>query len=84
LSLIDPEPRLCTQPPWAFRPGLERVSLLDQHGEPKEHFETWLKVIFSSKPRAGINDFIDISPKEYIIDPHTHLPRLWDHFRESS
>ncbi len=84
LSLIDPEPRLCTQPPWSLRPGLERVSLLDQHGEPKEHIETWLKAIFSSKPRDEINDFIDISPKEYIIDPYTHLPRLWDHFQESS
>ncbi len=30
LSLIDPEPRLYTQPPWGQRPGLERVGLLGQ------------------------------------------------------
>ncbi len=84
LSLVDPEPRLCTQPPWSLRPGLERVSLLDQHGEPKEHVETWIKDIQSSGPRDGIEHFIDISPKEYSIEPHTHLPRLWHHFQESS
>jgi len=83
LSLIDPEPRLCTQPPWNLRPGLERIGLLHQGLEPKEHVETWLKAILSSKPRDDINDFIDISPKEYMADPHTHLPRLWDRFRES-
>jgi len=84
LSLVDPDPRLCSQPPWALRPGLERVGLLDQHGEPKQHIETWLKGILSNEPRDEIDDFIDISPKEYMADPYTHLPRLWDHFQESS
>jgi len=83
LSLIDPEPRLCTQPPWNLRPGLERIGLLHQGMEPKEHVETWLKDIQSGEPRDGGDDFIDISPKEYMANPHTHLPRLWNHFRES-
>jgi len=84
LSLIDPEPRIFTQPPWIIRTGLERIGLLDRGLAPKEQVETWLKEIHSGKPRDGFNDFIDISPQEYLDDPHTHLPRLWDHFRESS
>ena len=84
VSLIDPEPALSSHPPWVLRPGLERVGLIDQGLEPKEHVETWLKEIRSGKPRDGINDFIDISKQEYLDDPHTHLPRLWGHFRESS
>lgn len=52
--------------------------------EPKEHVETWLKEIHSGKLMDGINDFIDISKQEYLDDPHTHLPRLWDHLQESS
>lgn len=82
VSLIDPEPRLRSQPPWVLRPGLERVGLIDQGLEPKEHVETWLKQIRSGKPKDGVNDFIDISKQEYLDDPQTHLPRLWDHFRE--
>jgi len=84
VSLIDPEPRLYGHPPWVLRPGLERVGLIDQGVEPKEHLETWLKQIRSGKPKDGVNDFIDISKQEYLDDPHTHLPRLWNHFRESS
>lgn len=84
LSLIDPEPTLYSQPPWILSPGLERIGLLDQGQEPKEQVETWIKEIRSGKPRDGINDFLDISKREYLDDPHTHLPRLWDHFRESS
>ena len=84
LSLIDPEPTLYSQPPWILSPGLERIGLLDQGQEPKEQVETWIKEIRSGKPRDGINDFLDISPQEYLDDPHTHLPRLWGHFCESS
>jgi len=84
LSLIDPELRLRSQPPWVLRSGLERVALIDHGPEPKEQVETWLKEIRSGRPRDGINDFIDISKQEYLDDPHTHLPRLWDHFQESS
>ena len=84
LNLIDPDSRLYSQPPWILRTGLERIGLLDQGLEPKDQVETWLKEIRSGKPRDGIKDFIDISPQEYLDDPHTHLPRLWDHFRESS
>ena len=84
VSLIDPEPALSSHPPWVLRPGLERVGLIDQGLEPKEHVETWLKEIRSGKPRDRINDFIDISKQEYLDDPHTHLPRLWDHFRQTS
>ena len=84
VSLIDPEPPLHSHPPWVLWRGLERIGLLDQGMEPKEHVETWLKEIGSGKPKDGINDFIDISKQEYLDDPHTHLPRLWDHFRQTS
>lgn len=84
LSLIDPHPKLNHQPPWVMRPGLNRISLLDHGAEPKEQVETWLKEIRSSTPREGNNDFIDITREEYTADPRTHLPRLWDHFRESN
>jgi len=51
LSLVDPESRLSNQPPWALRPGLERIGLLDRGLEPKEQVEAWLKSIFLSEPR---------------------------------
>jgi len=84
VSLIDPHPPLYSYPPWVLRSGLERIGLLDQGMEPKEQVETWLKEISSGKTKDGIYNFIDISKQEYLDDPHTHLPRLWDHFRESS
>jgi hypothetical protein len=84
LSLIDPEPGLYTYPPWVLRPGLDRTGLLDRVLEPKEHAETWLKAIRSSELRNRIDNFIDISPEEFRADPEAHLPRLWNHFRESS
>jgi hypothetical protein len=84
ISLIDPEPPLHSHPPWVLRPGLERVGLIDQGLEPNEQVETWLKEIGSGKPKDGIYDFIDINKQEYMDDPHTHLPRLWDHFRQTS
>ena len=83
LTLIDPEPKLRRQPPWLLRPGLERVGFLDHGLEPKEHVETWLRKVHSSETKDGTTDFIDISLEEYMADPHTHFPRLWDHFRES-
>jgi hypothetical protein len=84
VSLIDPESRVYAHPPWVLRPGLERVGLIDQGLEPKEHVGTCLKEIGSGKPKDGIYDFIDISKQEYLDDPHTQLPRLWDHFRQTS
>lgn len=84
LSLADPDSRLCSQPPWVLRSGLERIGLLDQNLEPKEQVEACLNAIRSGQPGDAINDFIDISAKEYMSDPHTHLSRLWQHFRESS
>jgi len=83
ISLTDPEPALYSHPPWVLRPGLERVGLINHSLEPKEYVGIWLKEISSGKPKDGIYDFIDISKQEYLDDPHTHLPRLWDHFRES-
>lgn len=83
ISLIDPESPIYSHPPWVLRSGLERIGLLNQAMEPKEQVERWLEDIGSIEPRDDINDFIDISPKEYMSDPHTHLPRLWERFRES-
>jgi hypothetical protein len=82
ISLTDPEPALYSHPPWVLRPGLERVGLIDHSLEPKEHVETWLENIGSIEPMDDIYDFIDISKQEYLDNPHTHLPRLWDHFRK--
>jgi len=84
ISLIDPEPPLRSHPPWVLRSGLEGVALLDHGMEPKEGVETWLEGIGSIEPRDDLYDFIDISKEEYLDDPPTYLPRLWDHFRESS
>jgi len=83
ISLIDPEPNVYAHPPWVLRHGLERVGLINQGLEPKEYVGVWLKELGSGKPKDGIYDFIDISKQEYLDAPHTHLPRLWDHFRES-
>ena len=83
LSLIDPEPRLHTHPPWGQRPGLERVGLLGQDLEPKEWVELLLKEIRTTEIRHEDKDFIDLSPEEYLTDPQPHLFRLWEHFRES-
>ncbi len=82
ISLMDPEPGLHKQPPWALKPGLHRVGLLDHGAEPKDNVETWLGEFLSWEPGEKIEDFIDIDKEEYTSDPHTHLPRLWDHFRE--
>ncbi len=82
LSLVDPEPWLHRQPPWVLTSGLERVGLLDRGIEPKGRLEAWLREIRSIEPGKRIEGFIDIRKEEYTRDPHTHLPRLWDHFLE--
>jgi len=84
LSLIDPEPRLHKQPPWVLKPVLERIGILDYGAKPKEHVETYFKELCSLELREKMDDFIDISSEEYMADPQTHLPRLCDHFREST
>jgi hypothetical protein len=84
ITLIDPEPPLRSHPPWVLRPGLEGLALLDHDLEPKEGVETWFGPIEALEPRDDPYDFIDISREEYLDNPLTHLPRLWDHFRESS
>lgn len=83
LSLIDPEPRLYTEPPWGLWAGLEQVGLLNHGLEPKEWAEALLKEMHTTDTRCEDNDFIDLSPKEYLADPQTHFFRLWEHFRES-
>lgn len=84
ISLIDPVPPLHSHPPWVLRAGLERIGLLDHGMEPKEQVETWFENIESVEPRDDIYNFIDVSRDEYLDNPPTHLPRLWDHFQESS
>ncbi|MBN1833751.1 MAG: hypothetical protein JW896_16735 [Deltaproteobacteria bacterium] len=82
-SLVDPEPGLLSTPPWVLEYGLEHVGLLDNRMEPKDHVETWFRELLSSRPEEKTEDFIDISLDEYLTDPVTHLPRLWEHFKES-
>ncbi len=83
LSLVDPEPGLLSTPPWVLVNGLEHVGLLDDHMEPKDHVETWFRELLSSRPGEKTEGFIDINLDEYLTDPVTHLPRLWEHFKES-
>jgi hypothetical protein len=81
LSLIDPAPRLYTEPPWGLWAGLEQVGLLNHGLEPKEWTEALLKEMHTTDTRYEDNDFIDLSPKEYLADPQNHFFRLWEHFR---
>jgi hypothetical protein len=83
LSLADPQPGLRREPPWGLRPGSEKAGLLDQHLEPKEGTETWVKELRSTAESEVRLDFIDIDQEEYISDPVRLLPRLWQHFLES-
>ncbi|SPD75926.1 hypothetical protein PITCH_A780056 [uncultured Desulfobacterium sp.] len=83
LSLIDPENRLKSTPPWGLVPGLERIGILDQGLEPKQNFEPWLKAIQRYEQKPTRTDFIDISRKDYVSDPDMHFSRLWGHFQES-
>ena len=63
--------------------GLEHVGLLDSRLEPKEHVEAWFRDLLSCQSGEEIDDFIDISLYEYLTNPDMHLPRLWEHFKES-
>lgn len=83
LSLVDPDPPLSTKPPWSLWTRLGYVGLLNHALDPKEHVECLINELRLSDSKNRIDDFIDISPEEYIADPRTQLPRLWDHFRES-
>ncbi|MFC1864118.1 hypothetical protein ACFL1Z_09240 [Thermodesulfobacteriota bacterium] len=83
VNLIDPEPRLLDKPPWVIDPGLGKIGLLDYGMEPKEHVEAWLDKTGDTQTGDEGFDFIDLSYEEYSLDPQTHLPRLWDHFRDS-
>lgn len=60
----------------ANSPGLDRllIPVLE---------ESLIREIRSSRQENSVTDFIDIDQAAYLSDPHTHLPRLWDHFRES-
>ena len=81
LSLVDPEPRMASTPPWSLRNGLESAGLLNWDVTPKPLLADWLKEALSDEPSKPDDDFIDISLDEYLADPATHFPRLWDHFR---
>lgn len=83
VSLVDPQPGLRRDPPWSLRQGLEQVGLLDCHLEPRHDSEVWLKVMRSTEQRKTGRDFIDVSEDEYLSAPRTHLPRLWQHYRDS-
>jgi hypothetical protein len=48
---------------------------------PKPPLEAWLEEALSNEPSKPDDDFIDVSLDEYLADPATHFPRLWDHFR---
>jgi len=84
LSLIDPEKRLVSGPPWSLRPGLEKAGLLDQGGDPKDGVEPLIGELRSSPQKKRAADFIDIDRKAYLAEPQTHLTRLWGHFREAT
>ena len=83
LNLVDPEPDMLDKPPWVSNPSLGKVGLLDRALEPKGYADTWLGEKGNSRPDKDAFDFIDIGHEEYCLDPQIHLPRLWDHFRDS-
>ncbi|MEW6669157.1 MAG: hypothetical protein AB1512_28430 [Thermodesulfobacteriota bacterium] len=83
VSLVDPQPGIRKDPPWGLRKGLAEGGLLDPRLDPKEHSEEWVGVLRSTEPRKANLDFIDIGEDEYLSDPRTHLPRFWQHYRES-
>ena len=80
-SLADPEPAIEKYPPWSLHQGLNDLGLLDWGGEPKEAAVDFLAATRSEGPDRVFDDFIDLSVEEYLSDPETHLPRLWEHFR---
>jgi hypothetical protein len=83
VSLADPEPGLRGTPPWALRPGLEGLGLLDAGLEPKPWAEPCISRIRVGASEAKPTDFIDVGHEEYAEEPPMHLSRLWDHFLES-
>jgi hypothetical protein len=83
VNLADPQPGIRRDPPWVLRQGLEQAGLLDARLDPKEHSEAWINVLRSTQTRKTDLDFIDIGEDEYLSAPRTHLPRLWQHYRES-
>jgi hypothetical protein len=80
VSLVDPRSGLAGQPPWGLRPGLERVGLVEAHGEPKAWAVDLLQALRSTPARPQ-TDFLDLDQADYRTDPAVHLPRLWGHFR---
>ena len=82
LSLMDPEPGLLDKPPWVNNPDLGKIGLFDWGLEPKAHTEAWVGGISHAQPSEDSTNFIDLSIDEYSLDPHMHLPRLWEHFRD--
>jgi len=82
LSLADPKPLLRNEPPWGQKPGLEKAGLLDWGLEPKRGARIWMAEMFKEEPGRGMPDLVDVSREEYLEAPETHLPRLWDHFRQ--
>jgi hypothetical protein len=81
VSLCDPQPAVKAAPPWAMKPGLSQVGLLDCSLDPKPWVEEWIGQLRGTKPKQGREDFIDLSPEEYLINPSMHLTRLWHHFK---
>jgi hypothetical protein len=51
--------------------------------EPEEHIETWIREIIDAQSRESNHSFIDLSRYEYAKYPQLHLPRIWEHFRET-
>jgi hypothetical protein len=72
VSLMGPQPRLHTEPPWALRGGLENLALLDVGLEPKGWVEPWLAEARSDAGREDNEAFIDLSVEEYLRDPANH------------
>jgi hypothetical protein len=81
-NLIDPEPRLFEEPPWVIRPDLKDVALFDSRIEPKGGVENWLEGVGTVQEKSDAHDFIDLTPQEYMANPHLHFFRLWDHFKD--
>lgn len=82
LNLVDPEPGARERPPWASRPALGGVGLLTAGMDPKDWAADWMGELRAAEPKNSPADFIDLSPEEYLSDPHLHLSRLWGRFRD--
>jgi len=82
VSLADPEFGLGKVPPWAWRPGLEGIGLLDAGLEPKRWVEPCISRIRAAASEAKPAGFVDVEAEAYTEDPQMHFSRLWDHFLE--